>query len=181
MTLLMSCTSPTVLYHSNISRLLPTSRNMIKKGSPLPRVHQRIRHYTRALHFLQNLFRDPNTIVLTLLFPELGADSREQRVSPMSTRFQRSATDDLEDSITCHREALALRPHGHPAWSSSLVDLANAMTTHFKQSGKIRIWRRQSDATVKQLLSFLKAIQIAQLLSVTSVLPCSFIMNSREK
>jgi tetratricopeptide (TPR) repeat protein len=45
--------------------------------------------------------------------------------------------EDLEEAITCHREALALRPHGHPDRSSSLNNLANAVSTRFEQLGRM--------------------------------------------
>jgi hypothetical protein len=43
--------------------------------------------------------------------------------------------EDLEEAITCHRQALALRPHGHPNRSDSLNNLANAVSTRFQQLG----------------------------------------------
>ena len=53
----------------------------------------------------------------------------------MSTRFEQlGRMEDLEEGITCHRHALALRPHGHPNRSFSLSILANAMYTRFEQS-----------------------------------------------
>ena len=44
---------------------------------------------------------------------------------------------DLEEAITCHRQALALRPHGHPDLSSSLTNLVNAVFPRFEQLGKM--------------------------------------------
>ena len=59
----------------------------------------------------------------------------------MSTRFARSgSTKNLEETITCHRQALALRPRGHPDRSSSLYNLAvlaAAMATRFEQLGRM--------------------------------------------
>jgi tetratricopeptide (TPR) repeat protein len=43
--------------------------------------------------------------------------------------------EDLEEAITCHRQALALQPHGHPNRSGSLNNLANAVSTRFQQLG----------------------------------------------
>ena len=44
----------------------------------------------------------------------------------MSTRFEHlGRIDDLENAITCHRQALALRPHGHPYRSFSFNNLAS--------------------------------------------------------
>ena len=44
---------------------------------------------------------------------------------------------DLEEAITCHRQAIALRPHGHPNLSDSLNNLANAVSIRFQQLGRI--------------------------------------------
>src|SRR5258705_9009977 len=57
----------------------------------------------------------------------------------MFYRFQQlGKINDLEEAITCHREVLALRPHGHPGRSMSLNNLANALSTLFKQSGRMK-------------------------------------------
>jgi len=45
--------------------------------------------------------------------------------------------DDLEDAISSYREALTLRPPGHPNRSNSLMNLANALFTRFKQSSRM--------------------------------------------
>ena len=47
---------------------------------------------------------------------------------------QLARMEDLEEAITCHRQALALRPQGHPNRSFSLGILANALYTRFEQS-----------------------------------------------
>ena len=53
----------------------------------------------------------------------------------MSTRFQQlERMEDLEEAITCLRQAVALRPHGHPNRSFSLIILASVMNTCFQQS-----------------------------------------------
>ena len=39
--------------------------------------------------------------------------------------------DDLKEAITCHRQALALQPHGHPSRSHSLTTLATAVLNRF--------------------------------------------------
>ena len=44
--------------------------------------------------------------------------------------------EDLEEAITCHRQALALFPHGYLNRSTSLNNLATAMSTRFEQLGK---------------------------------------------
>ena len=41
----------------------------------------------------------------------------------------------MEEAVTCHRQALALRRHGHPNRSSSLYNLADAVSTRFEQLG----------------------------------------------
>src|SRR5260370_37459654 len=46
--------------------------------------------------------------------------------------------EDLEEAIRCHHEALALRPHGHPDRSSSLINLASAVSIRFDQSGRMQ-------------------------------------------
>ena len=69
--------------------------------------------------------------------------------------------EDLEEAITCHRQALALRPHGHPDRSSSLNNLANAVSIRLEEW---RIWRSRSHVTVKRLLSDLTVIPIVHLL-----------------
>ena len=54
------------------------------------------------------------------------------------TRFEQSGRmEDLEEAISCHREALALRPHGHPDHSGSLSSLGSVLSTRFQQLGKI--------------------------------------------
>ena len=45
--------------------------------------------------------------------------------------------EELEESITCHRQALALFAHGHPNGSLSLLNLAAAMSTRFEQLGRM--------------------------------------------
>ena len=45
--------------------------------------------------------------------------------------------EDLEEAITCHRQALALLPHGHHNRSMALNNLANAVSTRFQQFGRI--------------------------------------------
>ena len=45
--------------------------------------------------------------------------------------------EDLEEAITSHRQALALRPHGHPDRSFSLTNYASAMCTRFQQLGRM--------------------------------------------
>ncbi|KIJ91635.1 hypothetical protein K443DRAFT_475600, partial [Laccaria amethystina LaAM-08-1] len=56
--------------------------------------------------------------------------------SALRTRFKhRGASNDLDEAIILHREALLLRPAPHPDRSSSLNDLAYALHTHFKQRG----------------------------------------------
>lgn len=44
--------------------------------------------------------------------------------------------EDLEELITLNREALALRPAGHPNRLISLINLANAVMNLFKQTGQ---------------------------------------------
>ncbi|KAJ7834472.1 hypothetical protein B0H14DRAFT_2590895 [Mycena olivaceomarginata] len=44
---------------------------------------------------------------------------------------------DLEESIAFHRQALELRPGSHPDRSSSLNNLANALSTRFRQTGQL--------------------------------------------
>jgi hypothetical protein len=45
--------------------------------------------------------------------------------------------EDREDAITDHRQALVLRPPGHPHRSDPLSNLANALSTRFDQLGKM--------------------------------------------
>jgi len=45
--------------------------------------------------------------------------------------------EDLEDAITSHRQALTLRPPGHPDRSISLNNLASALSTRFQQTGRM--------------------------------------------
>ncbi|EPT05822.1 hypothetical protein FOMPIDRAFT_1045122 [Fomitopsis schrenkii] len=54
----------------------------------------------------------------------------------LHTRFEQLGDRaDLDSAITLHREALELRPTGHPDRSSSLNNLAIALQTRFKQLG----------------------------------------------
>jgi tetratricopeptide (TPR) repeat protein len=50
---------------------------------------------------------------------------------------QSGRVEDLEDAITYHRQALTLRPPGHPSRSTSLNNLATALSTRFEQSGRV--------------------------------------------
>jgi tetratricopeptide (TPR) repeat protein len=54
----------------------------------------------------------------------------------LQTRFeQRGAPNDLDETISLHREALLLWPAPHPDRSTSLNNFANALQTCFKQRG----------------------------------------------
>jgi CHAT domain-containing protein len=54
------------------------------------------------------------------------------------TRFQQlGRTEDLEDAISSHCQALTLCSPGHPNRFHSLINLANALWTRFQQSGKM--------------------------------------------
>jgi hypothetical protein len=48
---------------------------------------------------------------------------------------RRGASNDLDEAISLHREALLLRPAPHPDRSTSLNNLANALQTRFTQRG----------------------------------------------
>jgi tetratricopeptide (TPR) repeat protein len=88
------------------------------------RIWRRQSHVT-AKHLLSALMAIPDR-----------SSSLNNLANAVSTRFEQlGRMEDLEEAITCHREALALRPHGHPYRSSSLSNLANAMSTRFGQSG----------------------------------------------
>jgi tetratricopeptide (TPR) repeat protein len=54
----------------------------------------------------------------------------------LQTRFtQRGASNDLDEAISLHQEALVLRPAPHPDRSTSLNNFANALQTRFEQRG----------------------------------------------
>ena len=54
------------------------------------------------------------------------------------TRFEQSGrTEDLEGAIAYHRQALTLRPPGHPDRSYSLNNLALVLSIRFEQSGMV--------------------------------------------
>jgi hypothetical protein len=56
----------------------------------------------------------------------------------MSTRFgQLGDMEDLEPVITYDRQALALRPRGHPDRDRSLISIAITFPTRFEQSGNV--------------------------------------------
>jgi hypothetical protein len=44
---------------------------------------------------------------------------------------------DLEETISCHREALTLRPPGHQSRSTSLNNLANAVLIRYNRLGRM--------------------------------------------
>ena len=44
---------------------------------------------------------------------------------------------DLEEAITCHRQALTLQPHGLPSHSITLNNLATAVSIRFDQLGRM--------------------------------------------
>ena len=43
----------------------------------------------------------------------------------------------MEDLEACHRQALALRPHGHPDRPLSLTNFATVVSNHYKQLGRM--------------------------------------------
>ncbi|EDQ98767.1 tetratricopeptide repeat-containing protein [Laccaria bicolor S238N-H82] len=54
----------------------------------------------------------------------------------LNTRFERwGASNDLDEAISLHQEALLLRPAPHPNRSASLNNLANALQSRFEQQG----------------------------------------------
>ena len=56
----------------------------------------------------------------------------------VSTRFrQLGRMEDLEEAITCHRQALVLLPYRHHSRSMSLNNLANVVSTRFEQLGRM--------------------------------------------
>ncbi|KAH8105734.1 TPR-like protein [Phellopilus nigrolimitatus] len=56
----------------------------------------------------------------------------------MSTLFEQTGQmEDLEESIVLHRDALDLRPPGHPLRSTSFNNLAGAVLTRFDQTGRM--------------------------------------------
>ena len=56
----------------------------------------------------------------------------------MTTRFEQlGRMEDIEEAITCHRQVHTVRHDGHPNRSSSLDNLANAVSTRGKQLGKM--------------------------------------------
>ena len=66
------------------------------------------------------------------------SDTLNDLAIAVSTRFEQlGGMENLEESITYHRQALALRPHGHPDRPSSLDNLAYAMSTRFQQFGRM--------------------------------------------
>ena len=68
----------------------------------------------------------------------------------MSTRFEDlGRLDDLEEAITCHRQALTLIPHDHLNRSIPLNNLATAVSTRFEQLGRME----ETHVTVKHLIS----------------------------
>ena len=98
------------------------------------RIWKRRSHVT-VKHLLSDLTAIPIVQILSLTSPMMRSlaiweDSEEWMIF-------------LEEAITCHRQALALRPHGHPYRSSSLYNLANAVSTRFKQ---LRITEDLEDA-----------------------------------
>ncbi|KAG2114410.1 hypothetical protein DEU56DRAFT_905365 [Suillus clintonianus] len=64
----------------------------------------------------------------------------------LRARFRhRGNYQDLDEAITLHREALALRSVGHADRSLSLHNLANALSTHFRHQDKIKRDYRTAD------------------------------------
>ena len=48
---------------------------------------------------------------------------------------QLGTTQDLDEAIFLGREALDLRPQGHPDWSMFLINFAVHLSTRYKQLG----------------------------------------------
>ena len=94
----------------------------------------------------------------------------------MTIRFEQLGRfEDLEEAITCNRQALVLFPHGHPHRSLSLNNLANAVSTRFEQLGRME---DLEEAIVKHLLSDPTDIPI---LSITLPIPYGLPFSSWEE
>jgi len=83
--------------------------------------------------------------------------------------------EDLEEATRCHREALNLRPHGHPDRSSSLNNLANALSTRFEQLGGMK----DSDEAIGCHREALLMAPMAHPLSITSQTPYLLALGSQ--
>ncbi|EPT05738.1 hypothetical protein FOMPIDRAFT_1111310, partial [Fomitopsis schrenkii] len=66
--------------------------------------------------------------------PERSISSSNLAITPRPLFEQLGDRGDLDSAITLHREALELRPAGHPDRSSSLNNLATALHTRFLTS-----------------------------------------------
>ena len=53
-------------------------------------------------------------------------------------RYEHSGMEDLKEATTYYHEALSLHPPGHPNRPASLNNLASALLTRYKQSGKMK-------------------------------------------
>ncbi|KAH8105069.1 TPR-like protein [Phellopilus nigrolimitatus] len=76
---------------------------------------------------------------LGLLPPRLPTWSISYNLAvAVRARFKKTGRiEDLEESIILHRDALKMHPPGHPDRSSSLNDIAGALTIRFKQTGRM--------------------------------------------
>ena len=73
-----------------------------------------------------------------MLLSQTMSNNSNNLANSVRTRFGQSGRiEDLEEAITYHRKALALRPHGHPDRSDCLNILANSVSTRFGQSGRM--------------------------------------------
>ena len=76
--------------------------------------------------------------LLVLMHTVDHSTSLNNLANSLHTRFEQSGrTEDLEDAISFHRQALTLRPPGHLNRSNSLDNLAYALFIRFEQSGKV--------------------------------------------
>jgi hypothetical protein len=70
-------------------------------------------------------YHDPLTLCCPIPGHRDHSSSLNDRANTVLTRYEQSGRiEDLEDVITFHREALTLRPPGHPDRFSSLNNLA---------------------------------------------------------
>jgi hypothetical protein len=130
------------------------------------RIWRRRLHVT-AKHLL-------STLMVTPIAHLLSITSR----MPCPLFQQSGRMEDLEEAITCHREALTLRPHGHPDRSSSLSNLGVAIHS-LSAVGKDGGFGGGDYMSPRSTCSPpSRPSQIALLLLATSVIPCSLALSS---
>jgi hypothetical protein len=115
--------------------------------------HSTVKHSLCILLATQIVpFHSTTSPMLCLLASSNWAGWRIWKMQSHPAARHTFSMEDLEDAISYHREALSLRPPGHPNRSSSLNNLANVLSTRYEQSGRMEDLEEAINPTAKHSL-----------------------------